>query len=150
MLMHMHTASSAPLSGVIQVRRKRKSSATRLTPNEVYEMRVRAQNGALHRTLASEYGVSQSAATRAINGTTFRDLPHPVVVKGSGRSVIGEREFHPYEEAQGLLRRTNPAGVTVIEEESAMRITPSLVLRCLRELEELDNALKMLGHSADG
>ena len=55
--------------------KNKKRGGRRLAPDEVYELRVSALGGVAHQRLARRYGVSQSTATRAINGDTHTDVP---------------------------------------------------------------------------
>lgn len=53
----MMRALSSLLIGAMRMVRRQKEKMGRLRPDEVYEMRAAAVNGASHRFLAEEYGV---------------------------------------------------------------------------------------------
>jgi hypothetical protein len=50
--------------------------------------------------LAAEYGVSQSSATRAINGDTYRDVPFPIRITDPGVPI---EISYPYQAAISIL-----------------------------------------------
>jgi hypothetical protein len=119
---------------VKQIKRRKQRATRRLSDREVYDMRVAALEGALHRTLAAEHGVSQSTATRAIDGTTHTTVPHPVLAEGSP-DTVGQYVFRSYNEAVYLLEHAAEGEVSVVEEDPLPHFTPSTVIRLMRELE---------------
>ena len=78
----MRYAATSPVQGLMEVARREKRNGRRLAAEDVYEARAMALAGGTHSLLASHFGVSQSAMTRAINGDSYRDVPHPLLVPG--------------------------------------------------------------------
>ena len=72
----------------------------RLKPHQVYAMRVRVLRFERDEALAAEYGVSQSSATRAIDGDTYRDVPFPISVT---HPDVPTEVYYPYRNAIAVL-----------------------------------------------
>jgi hypothetical protein len=71
-----------------------------LAPHEVYDMRIRALRLERDDALAAEYGVSQSSATRAIDGDTYRDVPFPIRIHHPDVPI---EIYYPYSSAITIL-----------------------------------------------
>jgi hypothetical protein len=71
--------------------RREKRHGRRLAPEDVYWLRAAALTAAPHDLLAAKFGSSsQSTATRAINGDTYAEVPHPVLVPPTGDPRLHE------------------------------------------------------------
>lgn len=65
----------------------------RLTSSDVVAMRAEWLRGDLLRDIAARHGVSGAAASQAINGRTFRDVPMPEGLD-AGRAKSTEGRMH--------------------------------------------------------
>jgi hypothetical protein len=72
----------------------------RLAPHQVYDMRARALRLERDDALAVEYRVSQSSATRAIDGDTYRDVSFPIRITHPDVRI---EIFYPYLTAITIL-----------------------------------------------
>jgi hypothetical protein len=72
----------------------------RLAPHQVYDMRARALRLERDDALAVEYRASQSSATRAIDGDTYRDVSFPIRITHPDVRI---EIFYPYLTAITIL-----------------------------------------------
>lgn len=101
MIVPMRVAAMAAMRGGEQTLIER-DGRRRLAPHQVYDMRIRVLRLERDDALAAEYGVSQSSATRAIDGDTYRDVPFPIRVTHPDVPVEIEI-YYPYPRAISIL-----------------------------------------------
>ena len=107
-------------------------------------MRVLAFSGLSHRVIAKRYEVDQSTATRAINGDTHRRVLHPIE-RPDQRP--GQPRFLEFEAAVEAVR-ASPESLEVIEEWPGEPVTVTGLIRAMRQLEAIDDALADMGVSS--
>ena len=122
---------------VVRMIKNKKRGGRALAPDEV-RARVSALGGVAHQRLARRYGVSQSTATRAINGDTHADVPHALENDyGPEGWALGLPRFFDYADAVARLNEVE-GDVDVVEEVAAPRVSVSTMIEVLRELDALD------------
>jgi hypothetical protein len=100
----------------------------RLAPHQVYDMRIRALRLERDDALAIEYGVSQSSATRAINGDTYRDVPFPIRIRHPDVPI---EVYYPYSTAITILASApidQPFTITIQPHTPTLRMSGLLRL----------------------
>jgi transposase-like protein len=122
----------------------------RWTPEEVYEMRCASLVGVSHTAIAAAHGVAQSTATRAINGTTYADVPHPVEVPRDEGPALGKRAFLSYRGAVEALASASPEEVEVrVDERPSPKGRACHTLKLLDMIEGLGGTSMFPGLEAD-
>lgn len=107
-----------------------------LTDEAVYDLRVRALDGVQHDRLATEFGVSQSTMTRAVTGTTYRHVVHPVQCSWWEPGDPPLMRFLPYSVAQEQFDEA--VEITAVIEHPAARQSMGDLLDALNEWERRD------------
>ena len=128
---------------------REKRNGHRLSPEQVYRLRCAALTGVSHGLLAAVYGVSQSTATRAINGDTHASVPHPVEAPQEEDWGGGPR-FLAFREAVEWLMSASPDEIEVLRVERPARRAPaSSMLKVLDMVEGERAKVGLSGLEAD-